>query len=294
VIGVTPNYTIITPVRNEGQYLQSTIDSVVAQILRPQTWVIVDDGSTDNTGELIDAAARQHSWIQAVHRPDRGFRKQGGGVVEAFNDGFKLVGEESWDFIVKLDGDLSFGKDYFKKCLDQFSEDKQLGIGGGKIDCLIDGVTVEDCPGDPLHVRGATKIYRRATWEAIGGLIQAPGWDTLDEIKANMLGWKTRSFPSLRVLQHRETGAVEGKWKNSVKNGRANYGVGYHPFFMFCKCVRRLFERPYGVVSVGLWYGFLTSYLWHAPRICEPEVIQFLRREQMRRLFRKNSIWSRQ
>ena len=289
---MTPSYIIITPARNEGQYLQTTIDSVVAQTLRPRTWVIVDDGSTDNTGKLIDTAAQQHPWIKVVHRPDRGFRKQGAGVMEAFYDGFKLLAGESWDFLVKLDGDLSFGKDYFEKCLDQFSKDTQLGIAGGKIDCLIDGLTVEDSPGDPLfHVRGATKIYRRATWEAIGGLIRSTGWDTLDEIKANMLGWKTRSFSDLRMFQHRETGAVDGKWKNSVKNGWANYVVGYHPLFMFCKCVRRLFERPYGVVSAGLWYGYLTGYLSRAPRVRETEVIAYLRREQMRRLFCKNSIW---
>ena len=91
MIGVTPSYIIITPARNEGQNLQTTIDSVVAQTLRPRTWVIVDDGSTDNTGKLIDAAAQQHSWIKVVHRPDRGFRKQGGGVMETFHDGCSSV-----------------------------------------------------------------------------------------------------------------------------------------------------------------------------------------------------------
>lgn len=256
-------------------------------------WVIVDDGSTDDTAKLIDAAAREHSWIKAVHRPDRGFRKPAGGVIEAFYDGFKLVAEEPWDFLVKLDGDLSFEREYFEKCLGQFAADPKLGVGGGSIYSQVDGVTVEDSPGDPsFHVRGATKIYRRATWNAIGGLIQAPGWDSLDELKANMLGWKTRSFHDLRLFQHRGTGAVDGTWKNSVKNGRANYVVGYHPLFMICKCARRLLERPYGVVAVGLFYGYLSGYFSSTERIRERDVISYVRREQLRRLFLRESIWA--
>jgi hypothetical protein len=152
---------------------------------------------------------------------------------------------------------------------------------------------VEDSPGDPsFHVRGATKIYRRATWEAIGGLIQAPGWDGLDELKANMLGWKTRSFRDLHLFQHRGTGAVDGAWKTSVKNGRANYVVGYHPLFMFCKCARRLLERPCSVGAAGLWYGYLSGYFSSTERIREPDVIRYVRREQMRRLFLRESIWA--
>jgi hypothetical protein len=114
----------------------------------------------------------------------------------------------------------------------------------------------------------------------------------LDEVKANMFGWKTYSFPELQLLHHRHTGNADGAWKNWVKNGRANYIVGYHPLFMFFKCVRRLFERPYGVVAAGLWYGFITGYLARMPRIQEPEVIRYLRRQQLRRLLLRPSIWA--
>jgi hypothetical protein len=140
-------------------------------------------------------------------------------------------------------------------------------------------------------VRGATKIYRRACWRAIGGLIQSPGWDTLDEVKANMLGWRTYDFPELKLLHYRYTGNADGVWKNWVKNGRAKYIVGYHPLFMFFKCVRRLFERPYVIVAAGLWYGFMTGYIFRIPRNQEPEVIRYLRREQLQRLLFRPSIW---
>ncbi|HZV34699.1 MAG TPA: glycosyltransferase family A protein, partial [Verrucomicrobiae bacterium] len=110
-------YIIIAPVRNEEAHLRETIESVASQTVRPVLWIIVDDGSSDRTAQIADEAARAHGWIKVVHRADRGFRRQGGGVMEAFYDGYKLIGDESWDFLIKLDGDLSFAPDYFEKCL---------------------------------------------------------------------------------------------------------------------------------------------------------------------------------
>jgi biofilm PGA synthesis N-glycosyltransferase PgaC len=289
----TDRYVIITPARNEGLHLQKTIDSVVAQTLKPQKWIIVNDGSTDNTQQIIDDAAKQYSWIQAVHRPDRGFRKSGGGVMETFYDGYRLLSEESWDYLVKLDGDLSFEPTFFSDCLTRFDVDPKLGIGGGTIWGEVSGVLREESLGDPpFHVRGATKIYRRACWQAIGGLIKLTGWDTLDEVKANMVGWKTYSFPEVKLIHHRYTGNADGVWKNWVKNGRGSYIIGYHPLFMFFKCARRLPEWPYGIISAALWYGFVTGYLLQIPRNTEPDVVRYLRREQIRRLLLRPSIWA--
>ena len=295
-----PSYVIITPVRNEGPHFHQTIDSVLSQTLRPHAWVIVDDGSTDITPQLIDTAAARHPWIFALHRADRGFRNQGAGVIEAFYDGYAQLSTlntqpstTQWDFIVKLDGDLSFSADYFEQCFKRFAADPQLGIGGGRVYCQVNCATVEDSPGDPsFHVRGATKIYRRAAWEAIGGLIRAPGWDTLDEVKANMLGWKTCSFHDLRLVQLKPTGAADGSWKNWVKNGRANYITGYHPLFMLLKCVKRTFGPPYGLAALGLFSGFCAGYLRHLPQVPDPELIRYLRRQQMNRLLGRDSLWT--
>jgi hypothetical protein len=146
---------------------------------------------------------------------------------------------------------------------------------------------------DPaFHVRGATKIYRRGCWEQIGGLIRAPGWDTLDEIKANMLGWTTRTFPDLQIIHHRPAGGAYGQWNNLLKNGRANYIVGYHPLFMLLKCLRRAFEKPYLLHGCGLWLGFLGGYVKGVPRAAEKEVIQYFRQQQINRLLGRKSLWS--
>ncbi len=286
------SYVIITPARNEGQYLRETIECVKSQTLRPMQWVIVNDGSTDNTGEIISSAEKENRWIKGVHRPDRGFRKAGGGVIEAFYDGYRFVAEGEWDFIVKLDGDLSFGPDYFSSCLQRFTMDPKLGIGGGTICDKVGGILVEESMGDPpFHVRGATKIYRRECWKAIGELIQAPGWDTLDEIKANMSGWKTGTFGGLKLHQHRQTGAADGRWKNWVKNGLANYIAGYHPVFMLAKCVRRAIRTHSVTVTAGLGWGFLTGYLKRMPQ-AEPKLVRYVRREQVKRLLLKPSLWT--
>lgn len=284
---------IISPVRNEGKHLQHTIQSMLAQTLRPKLWVLVNDGSTDDTAAQIEAAAREYSWIKTVHRKDRGARKAGGGVIETFYDGYPLIENEDWDFIVKFDGDLSFDPDYFERCVKHFQDDPKLGVGGGLICGKVNGVLEEESKGDPhFHVRGATKIYRRECWQQIGGLLKSSGWDTLDELKANMCGWTTYSFPELKLLHHRPAGAADGAWKNWVKNGRANYFTGYHPLFMFVKCAKRVFQKPYGLAAVGLLTGFVGGYFKRAPQVPDKDLIRYLRQQQMNRLMFRDSLWS--
>lgn len=283
-------YVIVTPVRDEEKYLEATIRAVSLQSVLPAEWVIVNDGSTDRTGESIDSYAVQWPWIHAVHRPNRGFRKAGGGVVEAFYDGYNALRCEDWDFIVKLDGDLTFSPTYFEECFTHFRNEPKLGIGGGEIYHEVDGkLTLEVNP--KFHVRGATKIYRRACWEAIGGLIPATGWDTVDEVKANMLGWHTRAFEDLHLLHHRLTGTADGLVRDRVKHGVACYVSGYHPFFVTASCVRRLAQKPYLVGSAAIAYGFLKGYFTQLPQVKDASFIHYIRSQQLRRLCGLQTIW---
>jgi len=284
-------YIIISPVRNEDKYIEKTIASVFLQTIKPLEWIIVNDGSTDKTGIIIDRYSKQHHWIRTVHRKDRGFRKAGGGVIEAFYDGYNAVKESDYEYIVKLDGDLSFDSDYFEKCFIEFNKDLNLGIGGGTIVHEIQGqFEVEKAP--LFHVRGATKIYRKACWDVIGKLVKSPGWDTLDEAKANMLGWTTRSFPEIKLLHHRYTGQADGPWRDSVKNGMANYVSGYHPLFMIFKCLTRTFRKPYLISSIGLSYDFIKGYFGNIPQIDDQELIHYIRKQQLRKLLFRKSIWN--
>lgn len=283
-------YVVITPVRDEEAFLPATIESMIRQTNPPQEWIIVDDGSKDNTGKIIEEYARRYPWIRAVRREDRGFRKSGGGVVDAFNDGYKTITSWDWDFMAKFDGDLTFEPDYFEKCFEEFERDPKLGVGGGVICYIIDGAKqMEEAPA--FHVRGATKIYRKACWEGIGGFWPAPGWDTMDEVKANSLGWSTRSFGDLHLVHHRPTGKADGLWGGLVKYGRANYICGYHPLFMLGKCLRRLGLKPPLLGSFALMYGYITGYLKRIPQVDDPVAIAYLRRQQLNRLTGRHSIW---
>ena len=285
-------YVVVTPVRNEEKFFPRTIESLVTQTIPPAAWIIVDDGSTDQTASIADNASSRRAWIRVVHRSDRGFRHAGAGVIEAFYDGLDQVDDGAWAFLAKIDGDLVLPADYFQRCLEGFDRDSRLGIGGGLICRRKEGRLVAESTGDPdFHVRGATKIYRRACWEQIGGLIKAPGWDTVDELKANMLGWKTCTFEELKVHQLKDTGAADGSWRNSVKNGLANYITGYHPLFMLAKCAKRVFSRPYLVGAGALAWGFVSGYIRGVPQVEDEQLLRYLRDQQFRKMSFRRSIW---
>lgn len=283
-------YIIITPARDEEQFLERTIRAVASQTVPPTQWILVNDGSRDRTGDIIDQYAQVYPWITAVHRQDRGRREAGGGVVNTFYDGYAQIASSDWGFLIKLDADLSFPNDYFERCFEYFSADPKLGIGGGGIyHEAAGGLQLERTPR--FHVRGATKIYRQQCWIQLGGLLRAPGWDTVDELKANMLGWTTRSFPDLQVSHYRFTGAADGAWRNCIKDGRANYITGYHPLFMLLKCVKRLGRKPYLRGSVALMCGFISAYVQKTPRVQDRSLIRYTRQQQIRRLLLQESIW---
>jgi poly-beta-1,6-N-acetyl-D-glucosamine synthase len=287
---MNPKYVVITPVRDEENFVEATIESVRRQTILPSKWVIINDGSTDRTGEILDRAAAQVPWIRVIHRANRGFRKSGGGVMEAFYEGYNMLQCNDWDFLAKLDGDLSFAQDYFEKCFEYFGKDPDLGIGGGEIDHEISGeMKLEEHPR--FHVRGATKIYRRACWKSIGGLWPAPGWDTIDEVRANMSGWKTYAFADLHLRHHRFTGTADGLLPNRVKLGMACYISCYHPLFVIASCLRRITEKPYLIGSVAYLYGFLKAYWTQPPRVKDRAYVAYIRCQQLRRLFGMQTIW---
>lgn len=288
------DYVVITPVRNEVTRFPRTVESIVAQTRRPTRWVIVDDGSSDGTGSLADKAAHSHEWIRVLHRPDRGRQLPGSGVMEAFHGGYALVSDLSWELLVKLDGDLAFEPDYFERCLERFEKDPRLGIGGGLVCRRQGNQLVPESPEDPaFHVRGASKIYRRVCLEQIGGLLQQPGWDTVDELKANMLGWRTATFADIQIEQLKPTGMANGWWDNLVKNGLANYVACYHPLFMLAKCFRRALQGPDPLAGFALGWGFFSGYIRHVPRVEDPIYRRYVHQQQWNQLLLRSSLWSR-
>ena len=287
---MNPKYLIVSPVRDEAEYIRGTVESVLAQNILPAEWILVNDGSKDDTESILREYILKFPWMRLVNLSDRGFRKAGGGVMQAFYAGFNARTVEDWDFVVKLDADVTFAPDYFASCLKHFSEDPRLGIAGGqRFNIIAQKPVIEKTPH--FHVNGSTKIYRRACWESIGGLRVTVGWDTIDEVMANMHGWSTTTFSEIVLNHHRFTGDADGAWRSNVKYGRIGYLCGYHPCYMLARCIYRSFSKPYGLRSAAMAYGYLHDALQRRPRPVDQEFVRFVHTQQWRRLTGAESIW---
>lgn len=284
-------YLVISPVRNEAEHVEKSIISILNQTIKPEEWIIVDDGSRDRTVEIVKKYSGKYGWIKLISKADRGFAEPGRGVMEAFYEGYDHRTCNDFNFIVKLDGDLSFDSNYFESLFRNFSEEPKLGIAGGVCYVRRNGqLEIEKHP--EFHVRGTTKVYRRECWNQIGGLIKHFGWDTIDEVKAQYNGWATKSFKDLKTIHHKITGYNTGKFNWAIKCGKGNYYCGYHPLFVLAKGLRRMIlKRPYLVDGIGIMVGFFSSYLKRDERYEDLEIIEYLRKEQIKRLLFRPGIW---
>lgn len=282
------DYVVITPVRDEEAHLGALLEVMRAQTLRPRLWVIADDGSTDSTGAIARRAAAGEEWIAVadVSAPGGGpasARMAEGAVPRAFNRALASVRVPPHDVIVKLDADVTFGADYFERLLDRFAEDPALGIAGGRCyEPRGNGLRMEWTPDD--HVRGATKAYRRECFRAIGGIEEVLGWDGIDQMRAHLAGWTSRTFDDLVLVHHRPNGSRGGVLRGRVRGGRCNYFLGYTPLFMLVRSVRRMADRPYVIGGLALLWGYVLSFLQRRERYADAEVRRYLRETQYRRL----------
>jgi poly-beta-1,6-N-acetyl-D-glucosamine synthase len=278
------SYVLVTPVRDEEATIGRTIASVVAQTLRPREWVIVSDGSTDRTDEIIRTAAAEHSWIRLLPltpRPGRSFAA----VVLNTETGIRHLDFKGYQFLGLLDSDVEFQSDYFEEMIRRFVAEPALGLAGGVV---IDvGLPRDKFPRNRIDVPGAVQFFRRECFEAIGGLVPVPegGWDGLTCAMARMKGYRTRLFTDL-VVDHlkprniSQGGVVRRKWQMGVRD----YVLGYHPLFELVKCVSRLRDRPLIVGAFAWWVGYVGSALARRERMIAPEVVAHVRQEQMERV----------
>jgi len=277
------DYVIISPVKDEEIFLPLTLSSVVGQSVQPRRWIIVSDGSRDRTAAIAREWASRHPWIEVVEKEDEGVRRRGGGVVRAFYRGFERVRNEPWEFVVKLDGDLSFGPHFFERILAEFARRPRLGITSGVSFAWTGSAWVEETASRG-YTYGETKVYRRACFEQIGGLVEHMGWDGIDHIKAIQLGWEAESVPGLIFYHHRRQGQATGLLRAEVEEGLCCYFMGYHPLFVAARGLKRMRCRPYVIGGLTL----IASYWWHwlrgRPRYEDAEFVRFLRRNQLRKL----------
>ncbi len=281
---VNSGYVVITPARDEERFIEYTLRSMIAQTLWPEEWIIVDDGSTDGTAAIVREHAERYPWLRLTRRPDRGERKIGGGVVEAFNHGLRNVRSEAYGFISKLDADLSLPSNYFECLLQRFKENHRLGIASG---CTFvrRGKKLVWERNSERSSRGMMKVYRRGCFEEMGGLVAELGWDVIDDYKAQALGWETRSYRDLVVIHHRPMGSSgKGILEGRKRFGEVHYLLSSHPVYAFGSGLYRMLERPYVVGGLAVWYGYVRSFLSRKKRIAEGELKQFIREKQLDRM----------
>lgn len=277
-------YVLITPAHNEAAFIAKTLESMAAQTLLPERWVIVDDGSTDKTAEIVERYTTRCVWIELLRRPQRVDRSFAG-KVHAFNAGLERVQPLEFEVIGNLDADLSFEPDYLEFLIGKFSEDPELGVAGtpfteyGSYDSARDSFEGEN------HVAGGCQLFRRQCFEDVGGYIPNPagGIDWIAVTTARMKGWKTRSFSEKRFHHYRTLGtAGRSNWAASFSYGEKDYYLGGSPLWQLFRVAYRTIKQP--VEGVALLGGYCWAAVRRTKRAVTPQLMHFHRREQMKKL----------
>jgi len=277
-------YVLIAPCRDEAEHMRRTLDSVAAQSVPPALWVVVDDGSTDETPGILEEYAAKLSYLRIVRRQDRGQRSVGPGVIEAFYAGFETIRLEDFDFVCKLDLDLELPPRYFETLIERMEADERLGTTSGKpyFHHPKSGELVAEVCGDEMSV-GMTKFYRVSCFREIGGFVREGMWDGIDCHRCRQIGWIAESvdLPELRFLHLRPMGSSQqGIWTGRLRSGYGQYYMGTGPLYLIASALFRLAQHPLVYGSVAMIYGYARSAWRRLPRYGDAEFRRFLRRYQ--------------
>ncbi len=280
-------YVLVSPCRNEAAYMRRTLESVLAQSAPPALWVIVDDGSTDETPRILEDYAARHPCLRIVRREDRGARAVGPGVIEAFYAGLDTVDLSGFDYLCKLDLDLELPVGYFEGLLARMAEEPRLGTCSGMPSFTgPGGRRISEKCGPEMSV-GMTKFYRKECFEQIGGFVRAVMWDAIDCHRARQLGWVARAFPDpdlafehLRPMGSSEKGVLTGR----RRHGAGQYFMGSDPLYFTATAIYRMAHPPYLLGGLSMMQGYASAWLHGAPQLEDPDLRAFIRRYQRRAL----------
>jgi poly-beta-1,6-N-acetyl-D-glucosamine synthase len=278
-------YAIITPARNEEQHIRLTLESMVRQSHPPVRWVIVSDGSTDRTDEIVGEYVGRTDWIEFLRLPverNRTFAAK----VHAFNAGLERIRSLSFDIVGNLDADISFEPDYFEFLLARFAENARLGVAGTPF--VEDGIRYDYRFTNIEHVSGACQLFRRACFEQIGGYvpIEGGGIDWTAVTTARMKGWQTRTFVEKSCVHHRPMGTAssKGQVRALFRHGQKDYVLGGHPLWQLFRGGYQMTRRPFVIGGGALLAGYFWALAARRKRPISDELVRFNRSEQMARL----------
>lgn len=280
------NYVLISPCRNEADFMRQTLDTIIAQSIRPAKWVIVDDGSTDDTPKILKEYASIHNWIKIVTRSDRGHRAVGPGVIDAFYTGYETIDPDDYDYLCKLDLDLRLPPRYFEILMQRMNAQPRIATCSGKAYVEEEGQVLSERHGDETSL-GMTKFYRVSCFKEIGGFVREVMWDGIDCHACRMKGWIACSWdePDLRFIHLRPMGSSQQSiYTGRMRHGFGQYFMGTSLLFMTASAIYRINEKPYVLGSLAILWGWIRSALQGKPRYNDLEFRRFLRRYQMRAL----------
>jgi biofilm PGA synthesis N-glycosyltransferase PgaC len=283
----TNRYLLISPCRNESAFMRQTLDSVISQSVLPALWVIVDDGSTDDTPNILAEYARKHDWIRIVTRADRGTRSVGPGVIEAFYAGYSTTNPPDYDYLCKLDLDLRLPPRYFELLMQRMVENLQIATCSGKAYIESDGTLTSERHGDENSI-GASKFYRTSCFISLGGFVREVMWDGIDGHRCRMKGWIACSWddPDLRFVHLRPMGSSQQSiFVGRMRHGYGQYYMGTGLLWMLATAVYRIPEKPYVIGGLAILWGWLRSAIARKPRYADTEFRRFLHQYHWRALF---------
>ncbi len=281
-------YCLITPCRDEEEFAEVTLKSISEQTESPSLWIVVDDGSGDRTPQILRQWQEKLPYLRVITRPDRGERKLGGGVIEAFYDGLNAIDPHEYDYICKLDLDLQLPATYFADVMSVMDGDPRLAVFSGKPYFFRAGQLTSEMCGDENAV-GMIKFYRVPAFEQIGGFVREVMWDGIDGHRCRMLGWRaeSRDVPRLRFTHLRPMGTSHKSWwTGRARHGRGQYFMGTGLTYMFASAIYRMSRPPRIVGGIAMLWGYFQSMLSGSRRYEDREFRRFLRRYQWRCLLR--------
>jgi glycosyltransferase involved in cell wall biosynthesis len=278
-------YALITPARNEERNIIRVLECVIAQTHRPERWVILDDGSSDRTTQLVEQYAAEHNWIVPVRRPNRGDRSFAG-KAHAVNAGLELLKDIHFDILGNLDADVSFEPDYMEFVISKFEDNPRLGVAGTPFTEEGYDSTRDSFEGEN-YVAGPCQLFRYACFREIGGYVanRAGGVDWIAVMMARMKGWNVRSYPEKRFHHHRTMGTAErGPIKALFSYGEKDYYLGGSPVWQLFRVTYRMAKKPFITGGIALLLGYMWAAVRRVPRPVSPELMRYHRTDQMRKL----------
>lgn len=278
-------YYIVIPAHNEAAFIQLTLDSLAAQTVLPTKCVVVNDNSTDDTAQIVLAFAKQNRWVSLVDKTSEAIHLPGSKVIQAFQKGLETL-DDHYDIIIKLDADLILPNNYFETILSTFANDPKIGMAGGFAYIEKNGQWLLENLTDKDHIRGAFKAYRKACFKQIGGLKQAMGWDTVDELLAKFYGWKVVTIPELKVKHLKPTGANYNK-ASRYKQGEAFYALGYGFWITAIASAKLAMMKRKPLLFLDYINGFWKAKSSHKEMLVSKEQAKFIRDYRLKKMREK-------